>query len=389
MKNHVKIGIIGVGNIGSAHAATIYGGKIENMRLTALCDIDDSRRDILKTLYPDIPMFKSAEELIESGLCDAVLIATPHYAHPPIAEKAFSGELHVLSEKPAGVTCKAVRKMINAAEKSGKLFSVMFNQRTNKLFGTAKEIVSSGALGEMKRANWIITNWYRKECYYRSNSWRATWSSEGGGVLINQAPHNLDLLTWICGMPESIFAKCDEGKYHNITVEDDATILARYKNGATAAFITSTGEYPGTNRFEISGTKGKIVIENGVLTHTNLEIDESYFRKTEESAKNKLSTVQIADERYDGHINILGNFARAILFGEKLVSPGQEAINELALSNAAYLSSWTGREISLPLDDELFEEILFTKAKAENTTARKDERENLQFGYKERWNTKW
>ena len=386
MGNKIKLGILGIGNIGSDHVKRVLGGECPEISLAAVCDLKSERLEWAnEQAGANLSTFTNAEEMIKSGLIDSFLVAVPHYDHPKYAIMAMEHGLHTLIEKTAGVYTKQVIEMNECAKNHDVVFGIMMNQRTNCIYRKMREIVQSGEMGAIKRTNWIITNWYRKECYYRSNSWRATWSGEGGGVLINQAPHNLDLLTWICGMPESIFAKCDEGKYHNITVEDDATILARYKNGATAAFITSTGEYPGINRFEISGTKGKIVIENGVLTHTSLEIDESYFR----SAKNKLSTIQIVDERYDGHINILGNFARAILFGEKLVSPGQEAINELALSNAAYLSSWTGHEISLPLDDELFEEILFTKAKAENTTARKDERENLQFGYKERWNTKW
>ena len=386
MENKIKLGILGIGNIGSDHVKRVLGGECPEISLAAVCDLKSERLEWAnEQAGANLSTFTNAEEMIKSGLIDSFLVAVPHYDHPKYAIMAMEHGLHTLIEKTAGVYTKQVIEMNECAKNHDVVFGIMMNQRTNCIYRKMREIVQSGEMGAIKRTNWIITNWYRKECYYRSNSWRATWSGEGGGVLINQAPHNLDLLTWICGMPESIFAKCDEGKYHNITVEDDATILARYKNGATAAFITSTGEYPGINRFEISGTKGKIVIENGVLTHTSLEIDESYFR----SAKNKLSTIQIVDERYDGHINILGNFARAILFGEKLVSPGQEAINELALSNAAYLSSWTGHEISLPLDDELFEEILFTKAKAENTTARKDERENLQFGYKERWNTKW
>ena len=389
MKDYVKIGIIGVGNIGSAHAASIYGGKVEGMKLTALCDTDPNRLSALRALYPDVAVFDHAEELMKSGLAEAVLIATPHYAHPPIAETAFSYGLHVLTEKPAGVYCSAVKKMMQAAEKSGKAFGVMFNQRTNTLFKKAKAIVSEGGLGELKRSVWIVTNWYRKQSYYDSGDWRATWRGEGGGVLLNQAPHNLDIFTWICGMPSSVFALCDEGKYHHIEVEDDVTIILRYPNGATGVFITSTGEYPGTNRLEMTGTKGKIVIENGVLTHTKLGIDERDYCFSDDTVKNEIFTEIFHDEKYNGHILILQNFARHILYGDALVASGYEAIRELTVSNAAYLSAWKGNEIRLPMDDALFEEILFQKVQISGAERGKNSGEDIQFSYKDRWNTNW
>ena len=389
MKNYVNIAIIGVGNIGSAHAASIYGGKVDGLKLAALCDISEKRRNELQALYPDIPIFSDADSLLKSGLADAVIIATPHYFHPVIAEKAFQYGLHVLTEKPVGVSCATVRTMFQTAQNSGKLFAVMFNQRTNLLFRKAKEIVSSGALGELKRCVWLITNWYRKQCYYDSGGWRASWDGEGGGVLLNQAPHNLDILQWLCGMPSAIYARCDEGKYHNIEVEDDATVMMRYDSGMSAVFITTTGEYPGTNRLEISGTKGKLVIENGKLTHVSLAIDERDFRLMEESKENPLTVTEIADEKYNGHLRILQNFANAILNDEPLIAPAYEGIRELTISNAAYLSSWLGKEIALPMDDALYERMLMEKRHQSIQMDKHEKRENIQFSYKDRWNTNW
>ena len=385
----VKVGIIGVGNIGSAHASTIYSGKIKGMALCALCDISRKRREAISALYPDVPTFENAGELLASGLCEAVIIATPHYFHPVIAKAAFRAGLHVLTEKPAGVTCESVRDLMETAKESGKAFGIMFNQRTNRLFRLAREIVSSGKLGACKRMVWIITNWYRKQCYYDSGGWRATWNGEGGGVLLNQAPHNLDLWQWICGMPKAVYASCEEGKYHNIEVEDEATLFARYENGMTAVFMTSTGDYPGTNRLEITGTKGKLVIENGKLVHTALAIDEREFRLTEESAQNPVTVTEYADEPYNGHVRILENFADHILHGTPLIASGYEAIHELTLSNAAYLSAWLGREITLPMDDKLFSEMLKAKAEQSDTETKKYQRESVQFHYKDRWNTNW
>jgi predicted dehydrogenase len=355
----------------------------------AFCDNNPKRLSEIKALYPDVPAFSDGEELMKSGLVDAVIIATPHYFHPPLAEKAFFYGLHVLSEKPAGVSCLATRQMMEKAKASGKVYGIMFNQRSNVLFRKAKEIVSSGDLGELKRAVWIITNWYRKQSYYDSGTWRATWSGEGGGVLINQAPHNLDILQWICGMPCAVYAKCDEGKYHHIEVEDDVTLVARYKNGATAVFITSTGDFPGTNRLEITGTKGKLLIENGKLIHTILGMDEREYRFSDDSVQNEIRTEEYLDERKNGHVAILNNFAAHILDGEPLIAPGYDGIHELAISNAAYLSAWTGNEISLPMDDALFEDMLRRKAEEETTRTNAEKREDIQFAYKTRWDTQW
>ncbi len=385
----VHIGIVGIGTIGSAHMQSIYDGKISGMKLMAVCDIDAQRCAELSAEYPDIDIFSSYKDMISSGKIDAVIIATPHYLHPEIAIYAFEHGLNVLTEKPAGVYTSAVKDMMAAHKKSGKLFAVMFNQRTNKLFSEAHSLMQSGAVGELKRVIWIITNWYRKQAYYDSGNWRGTWSGEGGGVLINQAPHNLDLWQWICGMPCSLVAECNVGKYHNIDVEDEAIIKAHYKNGATALFITSTGDYPGTNRLEITGTKGKMVLENKKLTLYTLEQNERDFCLEEIDAKNPVSVTELDDEPYKGHICILQNFANALIYGEELVAPGVEAINELELSNAAYMSAWLGKEISLPVDDKEFGRLLKEKIalEAHRDTAAGGSKTNGD--YIDRWNTNW
>ena len=389
--SQLRVGIIGIGTIGSAHAAAIFDGKIPEMRLCALCDTSAARASELRSLYPDIPVFQTNDEFFEKAEIDAVIISTPHYDHPPLAIRAFERGLHVLTEKPGGVYCSAVREMCAAASKSGKVFGIMFNQRTNKLFSEARRIVSSGALGELKRTVWIITNWYRKQCYYDSGDWRATWSGEGGGVLMNQAPHNLDLWQWICGMPISLRAECRVARSHDIEVEDDATIYAEYENGASAVFITSTGDYPGTNRLEITGTKGKLVLENKKLTLYSLAIDEREYRMTEINTKNEVTVSVIDDEPYNGHCNILGNFARAALYGEELIAPGTDAIYELTLCNAAYLSAWSDSKIRLPMNDAEFEarldeHIRASRHKDTGTPAKKDSPDGSYIG---RWNTNW
>jgi predicted dehydrogenase len=244
----VRMGVIGIGNMGSAHAKSIADGIISGMVLSAIADISPERLEWASQNLPKgIALFNDADNLIKSGLVDAIIVSTPHYYHPPLAIKGFENGLHVLIEKPAGVYTMQVRQMNEIAEKSGKVFAMMFNQRTNCIFRKMKEIVSSGELGRIKRTNWIITDWYRSQSYYDSGSWRATWAGEGGGVLLNQCPHNLDLWQWICGMPSKIQAFCHEGKWHDIEVEDDVTAYAEYPNGATGVFVTSTADTPGTN----------------------------------------------------------------------------------------------------------------------------------------------
>ncbi len=389
MKDFVRIGIVGIGNIGSAHASGIYTDKIPGLKLCALCDNNPKRAAELRISYPDIPVYENAEELFSSGLVDAVIISTPHYLHPILAIQAFQAGLHVLSEKPAGVYCAKVREMIEAAKSSQKVFAIMFNQRTNKLFIKAKELVESGTLGELKRSIWIITNWYRKQSYYDSGAWRATWKGEGGGVLMNQAPHNLDLWQWICGMPIELRADCGVAKYHHIEVEDEATLFARYENGATGVFITSTGDFPGTNRLEITGTRGQLVIEHGKLIFKHFSMDERDYCDSDDKTKMEIETIEIEDERYNGHHRVLENFGRAILYGEKLVAKGEEGLNELMLCNAAYLSAWRNKSISLPIDDEEFLSQLQKKILS-GQELREPNESDFSFGkYHNRWNTNW
>lgn len=282
---------------------------------------------------------------------------------------------------------------IDMAKDKKQIFAIMLNQRTNALFQKAREIVQSGQLGELKRSVWIITNWYRTQRYYDSGSWRATWSGEGGGVLLNQAPHNLDLWQWICGMPESVQAFCDVAKYHRIEVEDDATIFVKYKNGATGVFITSTGEYPGTNRLEISGDKGKIVLENSILKWWKLEQSEREFCfECEKGTPNINCDYQeiTVDEKETAHVGILQNFTNAILYGEKLISPGEDGIAELTLSNAAYLSEWTGNQvIRLPLDGKVFDSLLEKHCNNSVLSAKSGEMKDSSSEAAARWQVQW
>lgn len=375
--NKVRFGIIGIGKMGSQHCMRFTHGLIKNAVLTAVCDISPDRKKWAeeKLVSKGVEFFDDYKSLIDSGKVDAVLIATPHYDHPVIAVYALEKGLHTLIEKPAGVYTKAVREMNEVAVAKPELvFGIMYNQRTNKLYRFAKELVESGRLGGIKRINWIITNWYRPQAYYDQGGWRGTWAGEGGGVLINQCPHQLDLFQWLGGMPVSVTAHAEIGKNRNINVENDVTAFMEYANGATGVFITSTHDFPGTNRLEIDADKGKLVIEGGKLTFTELAVGETEF-----NAKNKKFMPRIPSKKikksigligqakmffFEQHTGIINNFVSAILFKTPLIAPGADGIRGLTISNAIHLSAWTGEKVVLPIDEDKFIEEL-EKRKAE------------------------
>lgn len=368
--NEVRFVIIGVGNMGYDESKMIVAGDVARAKLVGVCDCDPKKIErAKKTFGESIRYFNSTEELFaEDDVCDAVMIATPHYDHPPIAIEAFKKGLHVLSEKPAGVYTKQVREMNEAAAAcENQVFGIMYNQRTTASYVKLKELIASGELGEIRRINWIITTWYRSQAYYDSGTWRATWEGEGGGVLLNQCPHQLDLWQWITGMmPKRVRGFASYGKLHNIEVEDDVTVYAEYENGATGVFITSTGDTPGTNRLEITGDRGKIVVDEGkMMFYRNRVGEREYNRTTKEGfGKPECWIIEVPVEKPVGpvgHSGILTNFTNAILDGEQLIAPGEEGIKGLMISNAIHLSSWLDEWVELPLDENLYYEKLQEK----------------------------
>ena len=365
--DRIRLGIIGVGNMGMEVSQFVALKKeCPEITLSAICDRSEERRQWAQNTFAglDIPLFADAEEMMKSGLIDAVYIATPHYDHPVLAMKAFGYGLHVMVEKPAGVYTKAVREMNEAAEKAGVVFAMMFQTRTAKAFQKVKALLDSGEYGQIRSVNWLITNWYRTQGYYDSGSWRATWAGEGGGVLLNQCPHNLDLLQWLCGMPEEIYAKCTVAQWHDVEIEDDVVAILKYANGAMGTFITSTGIKPGTNRLEIATDKGCIIVEDSAkLTIRELDTTLQNYTVNPDTACLNSPPVTVINydfpaEKIHRHSIMLNAFAGRILRGEKLYAEGWEGINSLTLSNAMFLSSWTGSTIRLPMDEDLFYEEL-------------------------------
>ncbi len=354
----LRIGIIGIGNMGTIHADNIIKGKCPDLSLTAVADINPCRLTWAKENLPsEVVLFATAEEMLDSGLLDGCIIATPHYDHPSLAVECMKRDIHVMVEKPAGVYTKQVRLMNEEAEKHSAVFGMMFNQRTTSAYRKVYELVHSGKYGEIRRTNWIITNWYRPQAYYDSGDWRATWSGEGGGVLLNQCPHQLDLWQWICGMPVKVMAKIKYGKWHDIEVDDDVTAFVEYENGATGVFVTTTGDGAGTNRLEIQMDKAQIIVENNEISMIEYEISEPEHSKTNTLPFGRVPQHKV-EVTHDGatpqHPAVLNAWSDAILRGGELVADGSEGINGLTLSNAMHLSSWLDREITLPIDEELF-----------------------------------
>lgn len=390
----VRFGVIGIGNMGSSHAKNLYDGMINNAVLSAVCDINPEKLKWAKENLKDVILFDNYRDLLSSGEVDAIIVATPHYLHPVIAIEAFENDLNVLTEKPAGVYTEKVEEMNSAALNSGKTFGIMYNQRTNPIFRKAREIMLSGEAGKLKRVIWIITNWYRRQEYYDSGSWRATWRDEGGGVLINQCPHNIDILQWIVGMPEKVTANCYYGKYHDIEVEDDVSAFFEFPGGATGALFTSTGENPGTNRLEISCDKAKIVIENGKLSMWKYNIPETEYRNYTSAEYKNVSCEysEFIPEKDDksAHNQILQNFVNNILFGEELISPGYDGIKGLSISNAIHLSDWTKSPVELPIDSKKYKKFLDEKIKNSKPRLHTVKDDSIKAGKaSSRWDVKW
>lgn len=368
MVKKVRLGIIGLGTQGNMYAKFIKDGMVPNMEIGAICDIDLSKKEAVATDYSDAAFYENYIDMMDSGKVDAVITTVPHYLHPEMGIEALKRDIHALVEKPAGVYTKQVRELNEfAASKPDLTFGIMFNQRNNPLYKKIKEIIDNGEIGKIRRTNWIITTWWRPQPYYDQSEWRATWGGEGGGVLVNQAPHQLDLWQWICGVPESVYSKVSYGFRRTIAVEDEVTAVVDYGDGATGTFVTATHDIVGTDRFEILGDQGKIVVDGSqVATVTRLKRPEQELSESMgmEDVKKLFMGQMNMDDLYtqetiefdsawgEQHAGVLENFAANVLDGTPLLAPGSDGINGVRLANAIHLSSWTKKEVSLKDFDE-------------------------------------
>ncbi len=378
----VRLGVIGVGQQGGFYTGLLTGEQMnpsvpkfegiefEQIEVGAFCDINPAIRERLTAQFPDIPVYENYIDLLDSGNVDAVVTTVPHYLHAEIGIAALNRNIHALLEKPAGVYTKQVKEIIEVAKSKPELtFGVFFNQRMNPLYRKLKEIIENGEIGNIRRTNWIITTWYRPQAYYNMSDWRATWSGEGGGVLVNQAPHQIDLLQWLCGLPEKVYSNVKYGYMRDIAVEDEVTAVLDYGNGATGVFVTCTHDLVGTDRLEILGDKGKIVVEDSKtatvtrLTKTEQEVNaetqdlQSVFKLMMGGAMEGLmekEVIEFPSAWGMQHADVLKNFAANIVDGTPLVAPGSDGINGVRLANAIHLSSWLGEEVSTEIDEDLF-----------------------------------
>jgi predicted dehydrogenase len=356
----VRVGIIGMGNIGKHHAGYLLDGKVQRCELTAVCSTSPQKLEVYKT--KGLKIFDSGEKLIQSKEIDAIIVATPHYQHTSLGIAALESGVHLMCEKPISAHKADAERLIAAAKKRPKVvFAGMFQLRTEPRYLRIQKLIQDGELGEVVRMSWLITDWFRTEAYYASGGWRATWRGEGGGVLLNQCLHNLDVIAWLLGTPSRVRGFCQLGRYHNIEVEDNVTAYLEYPNGATGIFVTSTGETPGTNRFEIAGTRGKVVLENNKLTLTRNATDMLEWSRTATVgfSKPEATIEEIPIENAPApHATLMQNFVNAILDGESLIAPGEEGLYSVELANVMLYSSLIGQTVELPMDSAAFEKRL-------------------------------
>jgi predicted dehydrogenase len=358
---HVRLGIVGLGNIGKFHCGYLLDKKISRCELTAVSDAFAPGLEPFKN-KPGLKTYSSAEEMIRSGEIDAIVIATPHFLHTTLGIDALKNGLHIMVEKPISAhKADAERLIAVAKERPKQVFAGMFQMRVEPRYKKIKQLLASADFGQLVRVNWIITDWFRTEAYYASGGWRATWKGEGGGVLLNQCLHQLDMLQWLCGMPKTVRGFCQLGRFHNIEVEDNITTYMEWANGATGVFISSTGEAPGTNRLELCGTRGKLIVEDNKLRFTRNDADMIEFSRTSKSgfAKPETWNCEIPFENANNpHGILIQNFVDAILDGTPLIAPGGEGMGSVELANVLLYSSLINQSIELPMDSKAWENKL-------------------------------
>ena len=358
--NAVRLGIIGMGNIGKHHAGYLLDGKVNRARLTAVCSTSPDK--LADYVAKGAKVFGDGTELMRSGLVDAVVIATPHYQHAALGIAALEAGLHLMVEKPIGAHKADGERLIAAHGKHAKsVFGCMFQMRVEPRYEKIGSLISGGELGDIVRVNWVNTDWFRSDAYYASNAWRGSWRDDGGGVLLNQCLHNLDVLQWLCGMPARVRGFCQFGRFHQIEVEDNITAYLEWPNQATGVFVSSTGEAPGANRFEIVGSRGTLVLENGKLTHARNGVDMLEFSRTAKTgfSKPESTTEEIPFTNATApHAALMQNFVNAILDGEPLIAPGAEGIRSVELANAMVYSSLLGETVNLPMNGVAWEKKL-------------------------------
>lgn len=377
----VRLGIVGARGQGGFYAGLIADGRVPHMTVGALTGRSAATAASVRERFGGVPYFTDPIEMMDSGTVDAIVTTVPHYLHPDLAIAGMERGLHVLVEKPLGVYTKQVSRMLDAVVATPSVVvGAMFNQRANPLFARLREAISGGEIGELRRVTWTITNWFRPQSYYDASPWRGTWGGEGGGVLVNQAAHQVDLWQWLFGTPTSVWARVPFGLAHDFAVDDDVTAVLDHGSGRTGVLITATHDMLGSDRLEVHGDRGRIVLEDGCrATITRLRGSMGELSATLDAAAierivrgtidwGEISTTEVVQDRTtygEDHARVLENFARAILHGEPLLAPVEEGLNAVRLSNAIILSGWLGRAVPFDFDEDLFLAELNARIRAE------------------------
>lgn len=364
----LRLGIVGIGKIATDYIGLIAEKNVQGVEITALCSRNAAHvREIAERFHLKSTVFSDYAAMLHSGQIEAVLICTPHGQHPAMARQAVEANIHVLVEKPVGIFADDVEEVVRMLkERPDVMCGVMYNRRASKAYRYIRDLVQSGSLGELIRASWIITNLYRTNAYYTSSPWRGSWQNEGGGLLMTQASHQLDLMQWICGMPVSVTAHCATvGR--PIQVENDAALFFSYPNGASGQFIASAHECPGINRLEICGTKGTVSITDDrfVKVWSLLEDERSFSEHCCDPFEKVPSTMQnLTFEDTDNKAQqaaTIQNFVNAVYGGEKICCSLEDGLKSLEIIHGAYLSNWLNRAIKLPADELYFRDNLMRK----------------------------
>lgn len=380
MTKPLRVAVAGMGTMGRLYAGWMQQGRVPGAVFSAAYDPASDCAARLQEGFPQAKFFSQSSELFHSGLADAVIIASPHRFHPELGEQALRAGLHTMVEKPAGIDAASVRRMNAAAAEHPQLaYGIMFNQRTNPLYRRIRELVQSGEMGQLRRVTWLITTWWRPDSYYTHSPWRATWTHEGGGVLTSQVPHQLDLLQWICGMPERVCCHMHFGSHRAVSVEDDVTAYLEFPNGATGVFVSCTHDVLGTDRLELLLDGGKIIVEDSCRARIRrlhqMEQELSAGMDAQQTARlveggelPDICTETVLEHNPEWaaqHCEMLADFVNAAQTGTPCTAPGAEGLNEVQLANAMYVSAWQGRAVTLPVDEAAFSDMLAERARSE------------------------
>lgn len=350
----LRYGLLGAGVVAGMHLDAL--AQLEEVELVGIAAHDFDAAEA-RARDHGCRAFARNEELLAQEL-DVVVVGTPHPSHAELAIAALESGAHVLCEKPLAPEAREADAMIAAADRAGLLLGVCFQQRFRPVIEAAKRLIDEGRLGTLVRAS-VVDPWYRPHAYYASADWRGTWKGEGGGILMNQAPHTLDLLCHLAGPPVTAWGLAQR-RAQPMEAEDTATALLTYPEGAVGTVAVSTLE-PGEQRIELVGDRGRIEIVGETLRFERFDppISEHLVAATEMfAAPDRVAEeVELPPGRGD-HLALHTDFAAAAREGREPRVPGREALWSLELANAIVLSTHEQRAVPLPVDREAYRSLL-------------------------------